>query len=142
MLFRSTPLCICTTAFLSIHLLMGHLGCFHVLAIINSAVRNHFTPVRMAAIQKSTSNKCWKGCGPNKWGCICGVRGCLLDTSSLADITQDPGGQREMGRGITYAQASPSLSSISSLPPRLLLGSTPGLIKGLTPRNLGIQIAF
>ena len=23
----------------------------------------YFTPVRMAAIQKSTSNKCWKGCG-------------------------------------------------------------------------------
>ena len=23
----------------------------------------HFMPVRMAAIQKSTSNKCWRGCG-------------------------------------------------------------------------------
>ena len=23
----------------------------------------HFTPVRMTAIQKSTSNKCWRGCG-------------------------------------------------------------------------------
>jgi len=23
----------------------------------------HFTPVRMAAIQKSTNNKCWRGCG-------------------------------------------------------------------------------
>ena len=23
----------------------------------------HFTPVRMAAIQKSTSNTCWRGCG-------------------------------------------------------------------------------
>ena len=25
--------------------------------------RYHYTPARMAAIQKSTSNKCWRGCG-------------------------------------------------------------------------------
>ena len=30
---------------------------------IEATVRYHFTPVRMAAIQKSTSNKCWRGCG-------------------------------------------------------------------------------
>ena len=41
----------------------GHLGCFHALAIINSAVMNIGVHVRMAAIQKSTSNKCWRGCG-------------------------------------------------------------------------------
>ena len=28
-----------------------------------NANQNHFMPVRMAVIQKSTSNKCWRGCG-------------------------------------------------------------------------------
>ena len=30
---------------------------------IKTTMRSHFTPVRMAVIQKSASNKCWKGCG-------------------------------------------------------------------------------
>ena len=30
---------------------------------VKPTVRYHLTPVRMAAIKKSTNNKCWRGCG-------------------------------------------------------------------------------
>ena len=32
---------------------------------IKTTMRYHFTPVRMAAIEKSTNNKCLRGCGEN-----------------------------------------------------------------------------
>ena len=31
--------------------------------LIKTAMRYHFTPVRMAIIKKARNNKCWKGCG-------------------------------------------------------------------------------
>ena len=31
--------------------------------LITTTMRYHFMPVRMAVIQKSISNKCWRGCG-------------------------------------------------------------------------------
>ena len=30
---------------------------------IKTTMRHHLTPVRMAAIRRSTNNKCWIGCG-------------------------------------------------------------------------------
>ena len=33
---------------------------------IKTTVRYHYTPVTVAAIQKSISNKCWKGCGEKR----------------------------------------------------------------------------
>ena len=33
---------------------------------IKTTMRYHFMPVRMAVIQKSTSNRCWRGCGDKR----------------------------------------------------------------------------
>ena len=43
---------------------------------IKTTMRYHFTPVKVPGIQKSTSNKCWRGCGEKEtllycwWKCI------------------------------------------------------------------------
>ena len=35
---------------------------------IKTTVRHHLTPVSMTIVKKSTSNKCWKGCGKLREG--------------------------------------------------------------------------
>ena len=49
------PLCICTTTSLSIHLSRchGHLGCFHVLAVVNSAAVNNGIHVSFSILVSS-----------------------------------------------------------------------------------------
>ena len=39
---------------------------------IKTAVRQHFTLVRMAIVKKPTNNKCWRGCGEREPSCTAG----------------------------------------------------------------------
>ena len=70
---RILPL-ICLTS-ITVPFVLLYVACLHGIDIlidfsilmkypqIKTTMRYHFTPVRMAIINKSTNNKCWWGCG-------------------------------------------------------------------------------
>ena len=52
-------------------------------------MRYHFTPVRMAIINKATDNKCWRGCGEgNPSALLVGMQTCATTMENSMKFPQ------------------------------------------------------
>ena len=76
---------------------------------IKSVMRSHLTPVRMAVINKSTNNKCWKGCGEKETFLRCWWE-CKLVQPLWRTIWRY---LRKLNRELTYDPAIPLLGIYS-----------------------------
>ena len=54
---------------------------------IKTSMRYHYMRVRMAAIQKSTSNKCWRGCGETPLTLLVGMQ---TSTATMENSVEIP----------------------------------------------------
>ena len=57
---------------------------------IKTTMRYHYMPVRMAAIQKSTSDKCWRGCGKREPYYKCKLVGMQTSTATMENSVEIP----------------------------------------------------